>query len=65
MSKFFLLNIVIIQSTKPLTNQSYIIANFDAFAFYRVNYDNQNWDTIIKQLTTLKNVDFFRLFIEN
>ena len=33
----------------------YILANIDLLGYYRVNYDNQNWKSIINQLKTDKN----------
>jgi hypothetical protein len=29
---------------------SFILANLDLAGFYRVNYDEENWNKIIKQL---------------
>ncbi|RNA03939.1 Aminopeptidase N, partial [Brachionus plicatilis] len=43
----------IIPLGEELENKSYILANLDAFGFYRVNYDDSNWNLIMKQL--LKN----------
>ena len=41
----------------------YILGNLEMCGFYRVNYDESNWDKIIKQLKHDKDVSFF-LYID-
>ena len=43
--------------SKELDDDSFLIANLDFSAFYRVNYDTENWNLIIKQLKTNKEVN--------
>ncbi len=33
-----------------MKNRDYILANLEFSGFYRVNYDSNNWNAIIKQL---------------
>ena len=40
-------------------DDSFILANLDFSGFYRVNYDENNWMLIIKQLKTNKQVRIF------
>lgn len=35
-----------------IDSKSYLLANLDVSGFYRVNYDNENWNKIIKQLSS-------------
>jgi len=42
-----------------IDENSFILANLDLAGFYRVNYDEENWNKIIKQLDTNKEVRFF------
>ena len=46
----------IIQLRKPLTNDGFVLANLDVAGFYRVNYDEQSWTNIAKQLNNNKDV---------
>ena len=46
----------IIQLKKPLTSDGFILANLDVSGFYRINYDEQSWLNIIKQLNNNKDV---------
>lgn len=46
----------IIALNRPLDSEKFILANLDFAAFYRVNYDTENWRTIIKQLISNKTV---------
>jgi hypothetical protein len=46
----------IIQLKKPLSSDGYILGNLDVSGFYRINYDNQSWNNIAKQLTDNKDV---------
>lgn len=42
---------------KPIDlNTQFVLANMDTFGFYRVNYDESNWQKIINQLKVNKNV---------
>eukprot|EP00057_Strongylocentrotus_purpuratus_P032925 XP_789392.3 PREDICTED: aminopeptidase N [Strongylocentrotus purpuratus] len=34
-----------------MTSEDWLLANVNAYGFYRVNYDEKNWDLISKQLT--------------
>ncbi len=38
--------------SNELDENSFLLANLDFSAFYRVNYDKENWKLIIKQLDT-------------
>jgi hypothetical protein len=40
----------IIYTTGVMNNTVFIIGNLDASGYYRVNYDNHNWNLIIEQL---------------
>ena len=50
-------NSKIIQLKKNLTNDGFILANLDVSGFYRINYDEQSWDNIVKQLNNNKDVN--------
>jgi hypothetical protein len=52
----------VLQLAKPLGADDFILANIDVAGFYRINYDTENWNKIIRQLMTNKNVIFFRNF---
>ena len=41
---------------KPLGEDSFILANIQAMGFYRINYDEENWEKITKQLINKKDV---------
>ena len=45
--------------SKELDDDSFLIANLDFSAFYRVNYDTENWKLIIKQLDTNDKVIYY------
>ena len=64
---FLLLKVVFIETSflfyqatvtlsKPLSNDDFILGNTRVSGFYRVNYEDDNWDKIIKQLQTKKDV---------
>jgi aminopeptidase N len=40
----------------PSSSSNWIIANVMEYGFYRVNYDQQNWNLIAQQLQTDLNV---------
>ncbi|XP_062922332.1 alanyl (membrane) aminopeptidase b, tandem duplicate 1 [Mobula hypostoma] len=43
------------EDTKPemiSTGEDWVLANIDVVGYYRVNYDDRNWDNLIKQLRT-------------
>ena len=40
------------KTSQEFDDGSFIIANLDFSGFYRVNYDTENWELIIKQLDT-------------
>ncbi len=40
----------IVELPKELDNETFIIGNLDMSGFYRVNYDEDNWHLIAKQL---------------
>ena len=44
------------KTSQEFDDGSFIIANLDFSGFYRVNYDTENWELIIKQLLTNKQV---------
>jgi hypothetical protein len=52
---------VIVKPSQEFDEGSFILANLDFSGFYRVNYDKENWDMIIKQLKTNKKVHIFIL----
>lgn len=41
-----------------LDKDTFILANIDFAGYYRVNYEPENWEKIIKQLTLNRNVMF-------
>lgn len=41
-----------------IDENSFILANLDLAGFYRVNYDEENWNKIIKQLDSNTEVGF-------
>ena len=43
---------------KALGSEDFILGNMRVAGFYRVNYDEENWDKIIKQLQAKKDVCF-------
>lgn len=53
-----LLNLEIIQLTTTSldNNNGFILGNLDVSGFYRVNYDDINWNRIIQQLNNNKDV---------
>lgn len=40
-----------IELATPIEDEDFIIANLDSFGYYRVNYDEENWNKINNQLT--------------
>jgi hypothetical protein len=50
----------IVELTKELDNETFIIGNLDMSGFYRVNYDEENWHLIAQQLEM--NLKVFFLF---
>ena len=48
----------VLQLKTPLKNDGYILSNLDVSGFYRINYDPQSWDNIVKQLTVNKDVNY-------
>jgi hypothetical protein len=48
-SHFSILEIISLKS--PLDDKTFVIANLDSFGYYRVNYDQENWNKIKNQLT--------------
>ena len=42
--------------TENLSDETFLLANIDFAGFYSVNYDEENWKKIIKQLHSNKNV---------
>ena len=48
--------IEIIPLNDELTKDKFLIANLDAAGFYRVNYDEESWRKISKQLLNHKEV---------
>ena len=51
----------IVKLDKELNNETFIIANLDMSGFYRVNYDDENWMMIAKQLMANHKVRSFYL----
>lgn len=49
-------DVKIITLQQPLNQQNFIIANLDVSGFYRVNYEDDNWDAIIRQLSQNKDL---------
>ena len=47
----------IIELENKLEKNDFVLANLDAHGFYRINYDDKNWNLISKQL--LKDVKVF------
>ena len=51
--------------SKPLNEDDFILGNTRVSGFYRVNYEDDNWNKIIKQLQSKKdvclNICFFNL----
>jgi aminopeptidase N len=48
-----LLHIVLFKVTdKKLENVDWIIGNIQQYGFYRVNYDDDNWNALLRQLRT-------------
>ena len=45
-----------IELAKPLGENDFILANIQAMGFYRINYDEENWEKIVKQLINKKDV---------
>ena len=48
----------IIQLSKPLADDGFILGNLEAAGFYRVNYDAKSWNNIVQQLNTKRDVIF-------
>ena len=47
----------IIKLDRKIENEKdFIIGNLDVFGFYRINYDEENWNKIINQLSLNKEV---------
>jgi hypothetical protein len=42
--------------SKPLKDNDFILGNTRVSGFYRVNYEDDNWNKIIKQLQSKKDV---------
>ena len=55
----------IIRLNRRLDQSSYLLANLDASGFYRVNYDDSNWQKITDQLIHNKDVRFFTASCEH
>jgi hypothetical protein len=53
--KFFK-ELIQFEKEKVLADDEFILANLNSIGFYRVNYDKENWNRIIKQLLTKKDV---------
>ncbi len=52
--------------SKPLKDNDFILGNTRVSGFYRVNYEDDNWNKIIKQLQSKKDVRLnFYLFLLN
>lgn len=47
----------IIKLPRELNQNSFILANLDGFGFFRVNYDEHNWNMILEQLSRNRQVD--------
>jgi hypothetical protein len=51
--------------SKPLNEDDFILGNTRVSGFYRVNYEDDNWNKIIEQLQSQKdvclNICFFNL----
>jgi hypothetical protein len=54
--KLYSLLLEIVRFDKPLGNDDFILGNTRVSGFYRVNYDDDNWNKIIRQLATKKDV---------
>ena len=56
----------IIKLPRELNQNSFILANLDGFGFFRVNYDENNWNMILEQLSRNRQVDnvFFMSYID-
>ena len=50
------INLEIISTERVLSEDDFILGNLDVSGFYRVNYDINNWNLIIKQLLINKDV---------
>ena len=53
----------VIQLEKPLKSDGFILANLNAFGFFRINYDSKSWDNIIQQLIKDHTVFFILLLL--